>query len=138
MRVASMLPPLVFASIPVVIVGCGESGPAKYPVTGTVKYKGEPVKMGTISFRSLDGVHTAAGAVVNGQYELTAESGLTPGKYMVAINYPDPSAPQPAADEAPGDPAIAARDFIPPKYNDMSELTAEIKAEDNVVDFDLK
>ena len=118
------------------LVGCkGEV--KRYGVSGMVKYKGEPVKFGTISFRSDDG-KTGGAQIVNGKYDLPAAGGLSPGKYQVAINYPDPKAPKPKEGEAPGD-VVEARDLLPDKYHNKTELTAEIKAEaTNEANFDLK
>jgi len=64
---------------------------------------------------------------------------LPPGKYRVAISYPDPKAPQPKADETPGV-VTQAKELLPEKYNAKTELTAEIKAQGtNEVNFlDLK
>lgn len=122
----------------VLVAGCGKSEPKRYRVTGSIKFKGQPVKLGTISFRSLDGTSTGAGAIVNGEYDIPEKSGLPAGKYVVAVFYPDPKAPLPKPDEPPGDSDVA-RDILPPKYNSKSELTAEVKEEPrNEINFDLK
>jgi hypothetical protein len=118
------------------VAGCGSSGPTRYGVSGTVKYKGEPIKMGTISFRADDG-STGGAQIKDGHYDIPAAGGLTPGKYRVAISYPDPKAPKPREDEPPGE-VIEARDLLPDKYHKNTELTADIKAEANKVDYDLK
>jgi hypothetical protein len=122
------------------VAGCGSSGPKLYRVTGTVKYKSEPIKNGTISFRSLDGMYAATGNLVNGEYDIAESAGLPEGKYQVAVTSPDPKGPAaPAAGEMPGDSTAVAKDLIPAKYNAKSELSAEIKAQPrNEVNFDLK
>jgi hypothetical protein len=118
------------------LTGCGSSGPKRYGVSGSVKYKNEPIKFGTISFRSEDGT-TSGAQIKDGKYDIPASGGLPPGKYRVAINYPDPKAPKPKEDELPGE-VTAAKDLLPDRYHNNTELTAEIKAEHNQVDFDLK
>jgi hypothetical protein len=122
------------------VAGCGSSGPKRYRVTGSVKYKNEPLKAGVISFRSLDGQYTAAGNVMNGEYDIPEASGLPEGKYQVAISSPDPKAPPaPGPSDMPGDSTASVKDLLPLKYHAKTELSAEIKAQPrNEVNFDLK
>ncbi|MDY3557367.1 carboxypeptidase-like regulatory domain-containing protein [Gemmata sp. JC717] len=122
------------------LVGCGSSGPKKYRVTGTVKYKGEPLKTGTITFRSIDGQHNGAGTIAGGSYDIPEVSGLPAGKYQVTISSPDPKAPQAAAAGGmPGDSSAIPKDLFPAKYNTSTELSAEIKSDgSNEIPFDLK
>ena len=120
-----------------VLAGC-DSGPKRYPVSGTVKYKGEPVKAGTINFRG-DSGDSGSANITDGRYEIPSATGLSPGNYKVAITYPDPKAPQPkGGDGLPGE-TVVAKELLPPKYNNQTELTAEVKAQQsNDVSFDLK
>jgi hypothetical protein len=139
MRVIRWCSGLFFAAAVLIVAGCGPSEPKRYSVSGTVKYKNEPVKFGTISFRSEDGQSTGAAQVTDGKYEIPAAKGLIPGTYKVSISYPDPKAPKPkdTDDGLPGE-VVDTRDLLPAKYNRETELTAEIKAESNQIDFDLK
>jgi hypothetical protein len=126
---------VAFAVLAVVwFAGC-DSAPKRYKVSGTVKYKGEPIKYGSIQFRGDKA--SSGGPITDGKYEIPAEAGLFPGSYRVSINYPDPKTPQPKAGEAPGV-AITPKEMLPKEYNDDSKLTADIKAQDNKVDYDLK
>jgi hypothetical protein len=127
---------LLFSTAVTVALGC-KAEAKRYGVSGTVKYKGEFIKSGTISFRSDSGA-TSGAQITDGKYEIPAKGGLPPGKYRVAITYPDPKAPKPKEGEPPGA-VVEARDLLPAKYNDQTELHAEIKAEPtNDVSFDLK
>ena len=117
-----------FATLAFFLTGC-DSGPKLYPVSGTVQYKGENVKFGTINFRAEDGSSGAA-QVVDGKYTIPAEGGLTAGEYKVAINYPDPKIPVPTGNEPPGQ-VLPSREMLPKKYNDDTELAATVKAEEN-------
>jgi len=111
--------------------------PKRYGVSGTVKYKGEPIKAGAITFRAENGT-SGGGQIVNGKYDIPADVGLPEGKYRVSISYPDPKVPAPKGDETPGV-VLPSNELIPEKYNTKSELTAEIKAQANEVNFpDLK
>src|SRR5262245_1230631 len=74
------------------IVGCGDDTglDKRYPVSGTVKYKGEPVAKGQISFIAVDKVkqRDANGFIQDGHYSLTTATpgdGALPGEYMVTI-----------------------------------------------------
>ncbi|MDY3554259.1 hypothetical protein R5W24_003378 [Gemmata sp. JC717] len=119
--------------------GCGSSEPKKYRVAGTVKYKGEPLKAGTVTFRSPDRAHSAVGTIAEGRYDIPAVSGLPAGQYQVTVCSPDPKAPVRPADEGPGDYSNPAKEYLPAKYNTHTELSAEIKAEaGNEISFDLK
>lgn len=117
------------------VTGCGGDGRSK--VTGTVQYKGQPIKAGVISFIEEGAVASAGGsAITDGKYELPGESGLKPGKYSVSINVPDSKAKMEAM---PGISGPEPKETLPAKYNAKTELKAEIKAGGkNVFDFDLK
>ena len=128
--------PSLIATVLIFLAGC-DSSPKLYPVSGTVQYKGEKVKFGTINFRAADG-STGAAQVVDGKYSIPVEGGLKPGEYRVAVNYPDPKVPPPSGTEAPGE-AIPQREMLPKKYNDETELTAQVKADTNKdISFQLK
>ena len=110
----------------------------RHAISGTVTFKGNLIKSGTINFSSEgDGKYVATGTIVDGKYAIPAFSGLPPGKYAVAISYPDPNIPAPRPDEPPGESTLA-RELLPAKYNEQSELTAEIKQGPNEVNFTLE
>ncbi len=116
--------------------GCGPQELARNPVTGSVSWKGQPVKSGTINFRSDDGKHVGTGTIADGKYAIPAVSGLPAGKYAVAISYPDPKIPAPRPDEPPGQSGLV-RELLPAKYSQGTELKADIKDLPNDVNFDL-
>lgn len=121
-----------------VVVGCGNSEPKRYAVSGTVKYKDKLIGVGSVTFIPEGGDATMGGAPIkDGKYELPSVAGLRAGKYKVAISYPDPKG-TPAAGDAPGA-SLDAKNLMPAKYNDQTELRAEVSADkSNVFDFDLK
>ncbi len=118
------------------IVGCG-SEPNLHAVSGVVEWQGKPVKLGTINFRSEDGQFVGTGTIIDGAYKIPKISGLVPGKYLVAISYPDQKTPAPKEGESPGE-SRAVREMLPLKYANGSTLKAEIKTGLNEVSFDLK
>jgi hypothetical protein len=126
------------------IAGCG--GPAdnlpRQAVGGTVRFKGAPLKEGSIQFQptSPREVTAAGGPIVDGKFSIAKSEGLVPGNYLVIISgiKAEAVATKP---EMPGDskPAPVARDPIPVEYNARSKLTAEIKKDAaNEFDFDLQ
>jgi hypothetical protein len=121
----------------VLTAGCGGTG--KYGVSGTVQYKGAPVKTGTVSFIPDGGTAPAGGApIVNGSYEIPAAVGLPVGNYKVSISSAESKAVA-KADEPPGESGPAPKELLPAKYNASTELKAEVKAiAKNVFDYDLK
>jgi hypothetical protein len=124
------------------VAGCGGAADTlpRQPVSGTVKFKGEPLKSGMIQFQpDSPSVTTAGGSgVIDGKYAVPRSEGLVPGKYKVMISSTSGSL-EPAKPSMPGDPPPPAREPIPAKYNSSTELTAEVKQEGpNTFDFDLK
>ena len=138
------------------ILGCGDDGLGKrYPVSGTVTYKGQPVENGSISFyASGAGSETrgAAGVITGGKYTLSTQSendGAFPGDYLVAITARDADMSEAQANAAKhggsarqDDVAKAyatAKSLIPKKYEvpEQSGLKAKVEAKSNTIPFDL-
>ncbi len=71
------------------LTGCGESGPTRYGVSGTVTYKGEPVPYGDIVFEpdsSKGNEGPAARATIEkGAYVIEKEKGAVAGPLRVRI-----------------------------------------------------
>jgi len=152
--------PLVIAwgvAVTVVILGCGDdSGLAqRYKVSGTVKYKGAPVKKGTIAFEPVkpplpEGRH-ASGFIENGSYTLTTANegdGALPGEYNVVISSSNldvaPLAQKQGGVLHQGDAehvkAIkGATSPIPMKYarSESSGLKAKVETRATTINFDL-
>ena len=68
-------------------LGCGSgSTDGKYAVSGTILFDGQLLDAGTISFAPEQEQGRAASAMFSeGQYELAAAKGLSPGTYVVKI-----------------------------------------------------
>src|SRR3954469_17239316 len=71
------------------LAGCGDDDLGKrYPVSGTVTYKGQPAAKWSITFVSEKGTRGASGEIKDGAYTLTvvnAGDGAFPGNYSVVI-----------------------------------------------------
>jgi hypothetical protein len=124
------------------LAGCGASDNLpRQPVTGTVKFNGEPLKTGLIEFQPAGpGIATTgAAAITGGSYSLGRSEGLQPGKYEVRISSaPQTIERQPGA--LPGDnPLPPAKELIPAKFNAKTTLSADISKDGpNKFDFDLQ
>jgi hypothetical protein len=134
-----------------VVFGCGtDDGLGKrYPVSGTVNYKGQPVPSGTISFipDKADG-RAANGTIEAGSFTLmtlTEGDGALPGTYKVTVVAKETGAV--TASKFGGAPSQqqsfqankAAKSLIPAKYGSATttDLKAEVKAESNKANFEL-
>lgn len=73
-----------------VLVGCGDSKPATYPVTGVVTLDGKPVADATITFVGESPENSAATKTkADGTYEIAtyeAGDGALPGDYKVMVS----------------------------------------------------
>lgn len=122
----------LFALLPclVLFAACGPSGPVTYPVSGTVTFDGKPVEKGLIVFSSPDGkMNPDSGEIKDGKFSFPAQ----PGKKKVEIR---------ANREGAFDPVMNSKKsiaYIPTKYNDTTELTAEVTDDTakNVFEFKL-
>jgi hypothetical protein len=75
------------------ITGCGQKGLRRYEVSGTVKFRGQPVAAGYVSFEpnSAKGNRGPASGVTiqDGHYRLDANKGIVGGQYKVSIDGKD-------------------------------------------------
>ena len=77
---------MLWALALLVPLGCsGTDG--RVSVSGKVTLDGNPLEDGSISFRPAPGTsaNSSGGRITAGSYELPAESGLKPGKYLVSV-----------------------------------------------------
>jgi hypothetical protein len=123
-----------------VVQGCN-SRQERASVSGKVTFDGQPLSNGQIVFEPMGAGRLGIAQIADGAYTMPAQQGPSPGKYLVRITANRPtgekvSAGGRAADAAPVD---VVEQFIPPRYNDRSELNVEIGAEGEVVrDFELR
>lgn len=143
--------------------GCGDDGglESRYAVSGTVTYKGAPVKKGSINFVPVkpEG-HPAAGTIVDGKYSLTTLNpgdGAIPGAYKVTVDDRelDQGKLKEAADaqakkqgsqfsqipqELQAKALKTAKGTLPGKYQlaSTSDVEKEVKAQSNSIDVELK
>lgn len=130
---ASRFSVMVFSSACSLLLTMGCSGAAKgfpdlAPVTGVVKLDGQPLANASVIFIPAKGAPSGAITNADGRYELryrNGDPGAAMGEHRVQIST-----------DLEG---TMARDAekVPRKYNTQSELTANVTAGANQVDFDL-
>jgi hypothetical protein len=114
--------------------GCGGARPAE--VEGTVTYDGQPIPAGAISFVAAAGQGpSGGGTILDGKYQVQAKVGLMPGPYRVEIRWAKPTGRQYRGET--GAMLSVTEEGLPAKYNDQSELKADLKPGPNTVPFDL-
>jgi len=132
--------------------GCGEDDGVgtRYPVRGTVTYKGQPVPNGTVSFmtEAKDGRSGGGGINPDGTYEASTVSpgdGLLPGRYKVSVTSVEVDmesvVKKPTGTIYRTDMTRKApkKKNIPDRYSNpvRSGLTFEVKPESNTYDIPL-
>lgn len=114
-----------------VTMGCDQPGPETYPVSGTVSFDGKPVLEGDILFVPENrALAPEGGKIADGKFQARSK----PGTCRVEIT---------ALNIGPDTPVMMgspiAENFIPERYNQESELTAEVsETEENVFEFSLQ
>ncbi len=71
------------------LVSCGDSGPARYELSGTITYKGKPVPAGYLRYEPLEtpvNKSTVGEAdIKDGKYATLLNKGSTGGKHLIFI-----------------------------------------------------
>ena len=127
---------LVLAILCVSVMGCGGGAdlPPTAKVKGTVTYKGEPLKSGTIVFYPENG-RSASGEIKNGEFlSLTTfapDDGAAMGKHKVTVE---------AFNAPAGDMYTKRKSLLPAKYGSVktTDQIADVVAGENSVKFELK
>lgn len=114
------------------LAGCSPSTPTTYPVSGAVSFDGKPVDNGDIVFVPMDhALGPDAGKICAGKYSGWAKAGKCRVEIRAVAIGPD----TPRDDT--GAPIVT--NYVPARYNNQSELTAEVSAgAKNVFDFSLQ
>ena len=120
------------AAVMLPLAGCSDAppGPRLVPVTGTVSYDGKPLPDGDIMFVPADkSVGPEATKIKDGKYSFKAREGKN--RVEVTASRPVPGKKGPMGEDA-------FKSYIPTKYNQKSELTAEVSAGSTSHQFELK
>jgi hypothetical protein len=120
------------------LAGCGENRPKTAVVQGTVTYKGKPVPNGSVNFVPAEGPAATGEIGPDGSYRLTTfrkGDGAVLGTHKVVIVAMQDVSGQAVEARSPLPPPI-----VPVKYTSLAttDLTAEVKDQENTINFDLK
>ena len=142
----------VVCFLAVSLSGCGPKRPPTAKVSGTVLYKGQPLKQGTIIFE-VSGNRPATGKIVDGKIvDVTTfepNDGVSIGEAKIAINskeeveeaIPDATDPSAQSVSRANYMGVGGKPLIPPHYGNptSSKLTATIESgKENIVNLELK
>jgi hypothetical protein len=118
------------------IAGCEKQ--SRKSVSGSVTFDGQPVGTGQIVFEPTSAGRLGIAQISNGRFVMPAVQGPTAGKYVVRITSNRATGRKVQAGR--GDKTLVDQyeQFIPAKYNEQSQLTADIGDDSDVVrDFTL-
>jgi hypothetical protein len=136
-RRAPWLHVVLAALLPTIVAGCGDSGPRRYPVSGTITFDDKPLPDGEVIFFPADGsAQPDAGKIADGKFSFRS----LPGKKRVEIRADRLSKTKTIPVDGGGGKAkwIPAREvYIPPQYNTESKLFVEVQP-DGPRDFDFQ
>ena len=121
-----------------IAAGCGPADQVKvYPVKGTVKFQGQPMKGGgSIAFYPTGGQvgATPGGEIKEGKYTARVPVGTA----KVEVRVPKVVGRKKIYDTPDSPIQDILAEVLPARYNDNTELTFDVKAGNNQKDFDLK
>ena len=134
-----------------IVAGCSDGKLKTTPVTGTIKYKGEPVSGATVSFSpTKEGAGDGAVGRTDdkGVYKLqtakgNVDAGTTPGEYIVMVTKSESVETGVTRTDSTGAviPEMTSKRMLPAKYATPGtplKATVTGKKKDNVFNFDLE
>ncbi|MEX2170800.1 MAG: hypothetical protein WD851_15895 [Pirellulales bacterium] len=119
------------ALLSLLVAGCGDGSPPKYPASGSVTFNGQPIPDGSIAFVPQDGrSKPSATQIVDGKYAVE----LIAGGQKVIVEASKFVGPE---DKVMG---LRPRDqYLPDRYNIETTLAVDVKPEaENQFNFDLE
>ena len=126
------------APLALTLAGCGDAGPPRRAVAGSITLDGKPLPSGTIVFAPLDGVTAAVADVTDGAYWIAPGKGPAAGRYQVEVRAEASTGKRIPHPDLPGETIEEVRDLIPPRYNARTELGSEVRpGAANIFDLDL-
>ncbi len=121
-----------------VVAGCSGGADQQLKVTGQVNWGGKPLSHGNITFKPVTTGSATGGVIENGVFTIPANRGVIPGTYMVTIEAYLPTGRQLPNSNKPGEMADELKQMIQAKYNQKTELRAEVRSDgDNDFTFEL-
>ena len=128
-----------------VSLGCSDSSPGRFAVSGKVTLNDQSLKTGIVIFEPLDGQDTGGNAMLaDGQYAIPREAGLKAGRYRVRVTAGDgKTAVNPVDPDSPPGPGggtnVISKELVPASWNTQSKQEVTVKPDGpNTFDFDIK
>ena len=126
------------AALPLLLLisGCGEDGPKRYPVHGYVRYRGKPVTVGTVMFVPERGPAASGVIESDGSYSLRAVE----GRHQIAVTAVPPP-PQGVNPMAGSEEYVPPPPLVPSKFSRpaTSGLNADVRPDkENALDLDMQ
>ncbi len=120
-----------------VCIGCGQGPSNRASVAGKVTVEGKPLEEGSIVFIPTEGTAgpTAGGRILNGSYAIGAPKGPVVGTARVEIRAVRETGKISTYGFDAGQKERVQ--YIPARYNDDSQLRADLKRGRNSLDFEL-
>jgi len=112
----------------VILAGCGEAS-RRTELEGTVTFDGEPLPKGSIAFHPQAGTSgpSAGGKIEDGRFVVDRQRGAFAGKFRVEITATRKNGKK---EQTPFGTEVDGYDqYLLPRYNRQSELTAEVIAD---------
>lgn len=123
----------VLLGIGAAVAGC-DSGPPTGTVSGDVRFEGQPVEKGTITFYPTDGKSpTSGGEITGGKYSVE----VPVGEMTVTLSGEKPGATRKLYDTKTSPTFTATSELLPEKYNTKSNLKLNVQPGPNPKNFDL-
>lgn len=125
------------------ISGCGGGTGDRLAIDGAVSYSGEPIKNGSLTFRSADpSSPEISAAIVDGAYKVPVQLGPKAEEYVVKIvgfhMKKDPKAYTPSYLKDDPNAGTIPEQYIPKKYNESSQLKVKFEPAKSTYDFKLE
>jgi hypothetical protein len=119
------------------VAGCGKAGFRRASVSGQVVCDAEPIATGTVLFVPAVGTtgQPVQAVIENGKYELSSDRGPAVGKHTVQITAMKKTGKK--IKTIMNEEAEEVVQFVAPRFNTESELTAEIHPGKNEVNFEV-
>jgi hypothetical protein len=118
--------------VTILIAGCAKSDTGV--VTGTITVDGAPAQSGSIAYFPIDRKSSTAGAgITDGRYTATVPLGSS----KVEIRVPKVVGQKKLYDTPDSPIKQILAESLPPKYNDQTELTLDVKPGENHQDYQL-
>jgi hypothetical protein len=117
--------------------GCGADGPDVVEVEGTIRVDDRPLDMALVKFVPESGMRQSVAMTdEQGKYRLRFTNdrfGAVPGRHKVMITSALPASP----DDGLGKPFPGRKEILPRKYNEETELVADVSPDNSTIDFNL-